>query len=111
MPLPTKGLIGIQCLTDHSSQGVGMIVNTTVPEIDSTVWAEYSPHRVRTSGLPDAQIVSIIPSAVTVNEPQLPEPLAIEPLTVDAETGDALPRAAASSDACLSPAQGLRLTA
>ena len=66
--------------TDQFAQGVGMIVRTTAPEPDSGVWADYSPHRVRTTSAPEAQTVIVAPEPASINEPQPSEANVVAPL-------------------------------
>lgn len=66
--------------TDQFTQGVGMIVRTTAPEHDSGVWADYSPHRVRTTSAPETRTVIVAPKPTSVSEPQPSEPIVVAPV-------------------------------
>ena len=62
-----------------------MIVRTTAPEQDAGVWADYSPHRVRTTSAPETQTYIVAPAPPGAEEPSPSEPVIVAPADAPAD--------------------------
>lgn len=76
--------------TALSEQGFEMIVPTTAPESDAAIWADFAPHRVRTTSAPTQRTYTIAPAPIYV-EPITPQPIVVPSTDSQGEQAPAQP--------------------